>query len=55
MIPSEALRDSRIQLTHGSSAIPVAGSGPLIRDLAETKEAVKAALGLGYRLNRPAR
>ncbi|MGO9927123.1 MAG: aldo/keto reductase [Mycobacterium sp.] len=49
MIASEELRRSRIQLTHGSGAIPVVGFGTLIPGLVETKQAVKTALGVGFR------
>jgi diketogulonate reductase-like aldo/keto reductase len=46
---SEALRHSRIQLNHGSGAIPVVGFGTLIPDPVETKKAVKTALEVGFR------
>jgi diketogulonate reductase-like aldo/keto reductase len=46
---SDALRYSRIQLTHGSGAIPAVGFGTLIPDPDATKLAVKAALGVGFR------
>ena len=49
MTTSEALRQSRIALTHGSGAIPVVGFGTLIPDLAETKQATTTALEVGYR------
>ena len=49
MTTSEALRQSRIALTHGSGAIPVVGFGTLIPDLAETQQATKTALEVGYR------
>ena len=49
MTTSEALRQSRIALTHGSGEIPVVGFGTLIPDLAETKQATKTALEVGYR------
>ena len=49
MVASEALRQSRIQLPHGSGAIPVVGFGTLIPGLVETREAVKSALGVGFR------
>lgn len=49
MITSETLRRSRIRLTHGYGAIPVVGFGTLIPDLVETKQAVKTALGVGFR------
>jgi diketogulonate reductase-like aldo/keto reductase len=49
MAASEALRQSRIALTHGSGAIPVVGFGTLIPDLAATKQATNTALEVGYR------
>jgi diketogulonate reductase-like aldo/keto reductase len=49
MTASEALRQSRIALTHGSGAIPVVGFGTLIPDLGATKQATNAALEVGYR------
>ena len=49
MTASQALRHSRIALTHGSGAIPVVGFGTLIPDLAATKQATNAALEVGYR------
>jgi diketogulonate reductase-like aldo/keto reductase len=49
MNTSEALRRSKIQLTHGSGAIPAVGFGTLIPDHAKTKEAVKTALEVGFR------
>jgi diketogulonate reductase-like aldo/keto reductase len=49
MITSEEPRRSRIQLTHGSGAIPVVGFGTLIPNLVETKQATKTALGVGFR------
>jgi diketogulonate reductase-like aldo/keto reductase len=49
MVSAEAFRHSRIQLAHGSGAIPVVGFGTLIPDPVETKQAVKTALGVGFR------
>ena len=49
MTASEALRHSRIALSHGSGAIPVVGFGTLIPDLAATKQATNTALEVGYR------
>jgi diketogulonate reductase-like aldo/keto reductase len=49
MTTSDALRYSRIQLTHGSGAIPVVGFGTLIPDHVVTKQATKTALGVGFR------
>jgi diketogulonate reductase-like aldo/keto reductase len=49
MTASEALRHSRIALSHGSGAIPVVGFGTLIPDLAVTKQATNTALEVGYR------
>jgi diketogulonate reductase-like aldo/keto reductase len=49
MTASEARRQSRIALTHGSGAIPVVGFGTLIPDLGATKQATNAALEVGYR------
>jgi diketogulonate reductase-like aldo/keto reductase len=49
MTASETLRQSRIALTHGSSAIPVVGFGTLIPDLAATKQATNTALEVGFR------
>jgi diketogulonate reductase-like aldo/keto reductase len=49
MTASEALRHSRIALSHGSGAIPVVGFGTLIPDLAATKLATNTALEVGYR------
>jgi diketogulonate reductase-like aldo/keto reductase len=49
MTASEALRHSRIALTHGSGAIPVVGFGTLIPDLAATKQATNTALEVGFR------
>ncbi len=49
MTASEALRHSRIALSHGSGAIPVVGFGTLIPDLAATKQATTTALEVGFR------
>ena len=49
MTASDALRHSRIALTHGSGAIPVVGFGTLIPDLEATKQATKTALDVGFR------
>jgi alcohol dehydrogenase (NADP+) len=49
MTTADALRYSRIQLTHGSGAIPAVGFGTLIPDLVATKRATKTALEVGFR------
>jgi diketogulonate reductase-like aldo/keto reductase len=49
MTAPDAVRHSRIQLAHGQGAIPAVGFGTLIPDLAATKQATKAALGVGFR------
>src|SRR5271166_1502126 len=49
MTAPEAVRHSRIQLAHGQGAMPAVGFGTLIPDLAATKQATKAALGVGFR------
>ena len=49
MTTSDALRYSRIQLTHGSGAIPAVGFGTLIPDVVATKQATKTALEVGFR------
>jgi diketogulonate reductase-like aldo/keto reductase len=49
MTTSDPLRYSRIRLVHGQGAIPAVGFGTLIADLAETKQATKTALGVGFR------
>jgi len=49
MTAPDALRCSRIPLAHGQGAMPAVGFGTLIPDLAETKQATKAALGVGFR------
>jgi diketogulonate reductase-like aldo/keto reductase len=49
MTAPDAVRHSRIQLAHGQGAMPAVGFGTLIPDLAATKQATKAALGVGFR------
>jgi diketogulonate reductase-like aldo/keto reductase len=49
MTTSDAVRRSKIQLTHGQGAIPAVGFGTLIPDVAETRQATKAALDVGFR------
>jgi diketogulonate reductase-like aldo/keto reductase len=49
MIATEALRQSRIALAHGSGAIPVVGFGTLIPDHVATTHATKTALEVGFR------
>jgi diketogulonate reductase-like aldo/keto reductase len=49
MTAHDALRYSRIQLAHGQAAMPAVGFGTLIPDLAATRQATKAALGVGFR------
>jgi diketogulonate reductase-like aldo/keto reductase len=49
MAAAEALRQSRIALTHGSGAIPVVGFGTLIPDHVATTQATKTALEVGFR------
>ena len=49
MTASDALRYSRIPLTHGSGAIPAVGFGTLIPDLVATGQATKTALEVGFR------
>jgi diketogulonate reductase-like aldo/keto reductase len=49
MTASDALRYSRIPLTHGSGAIPAVGFGTLIPDLVATRQATKTALEVGFR------
>ncbi|MBE1163010.1 aldo/keto reductase [Dyella acidiphila] len=43
------LRHQRISLIHGRGAMPVAGFGSLIPDAAAARQAVKAALEVGFR------
>jgi diketogulonate reductase-like aldo/keto reductase len=49
MISEDALRTTKIPLTHGSGAIPALGFGTLIPDPVVTKQATKAALDAGFR------
>ncbi len=49
MATSNALRYTRIPLTHGSGAIPAVGFGTLIADPLATKQATKTALEVGFR------
>src|SRR5271156_1636491 len=49
MTTSDALRYSRIQISHGSGAIPVVGFGTLIPDPVVTTQATKTALEVGFR------
>jgi diketogulonate reductase-like aldo/keto reductase len=49
MATQDALRYTRIPLTHGSGAIPAVGFGTLIPDPAVTKEATETALEVGFR------
>jgi diketogulonate reductase-like aldo/keto reductase len=49
MATADALRCTRIPLTHGSGAIPALGFGTLIPDPASTKQATKTALEVGFR------
>ncbi len=49
MATSDALRYTRIHLTHGYGAIPAVGFGTLIPDPVATKQAAKAALEVGFR------
>jgi diketogulonate reductase-like aldo/keto reductase len=49
MTTPDALRYSRIPLAHGQGAMPAVGFGTLIPDLAATKQATMAALGVGFR------
>jgi diketogulonate reductase-like aldo/keto reductase len=49
MTTSDVLRLSRIQLNHGSGAIPAVGFGTLIPDPVDTKEATRTALAVGFR------
>lgn len=46
---SDMLRYTKIDLTHGSGAIPALGFGTLIPDLLATKQATKTALEVGFR------
>src|ERR1700685_1545595 len=50
MLATDNLRDTKIPLNNGSSAIPALGFGTLIPDPVATKNATKAALEAGFRL-----
>jgi len=49
MTTNDAIRYTRIPLTHGSGALPAAGFGTLIPDPLVTRQAVKTALETGFR------
>ena len=49
MTTSDAIRHSRIPLVHGQGAMPAVGFGTLIPDPAQTKQAIKTALEVGFR------
>jgi diketogulonate reductase-like aldo/keto reductase len=49
MATPDALRHSKIQLSHGTGAIPVVGFGTLIPGPVDTKQATKTALRVGFR------
>jgi diketogulonate reductase-like aldo/keto reductase len=49
MAVPDMLRYKRIPLAHGTGAIPAAGFGTLIPDPLATKQAVEAALSVGFR------
>ena len=49
MTTNEAIRYSKIPITHGTGALPAVGFGTLIPDQVATKQAVKAALETGFR------
>lgn len=49
MATPDALRYTRIPLTHGSGAIPAVGFGTLIPDPLATRRSVKTALDVGFR------
>ena len=49
MTTSDTLRYARIDLAHGSGAIPAVGFGTLIPDPIATRQATKAALDVGFR------
>src|SRR5271166_221702 len=49
MATPDALRYTRIPLSHGSGAIPAVGFGTLIPDPLATKQATKTALEVGFR------
>src|SRR5881227_1600618 len=50
MLATDNLRDTKMALNNGSSAIPALGFGTLIPDPIATKMATKAALEAGFRL-----
>jgi diketogulonate reductase-like aldo/keto reductase len=50
MATADALRYTRIPLTHGSGVIPAVGFGTLIPDLPATRQAARTALEVGFRL-----
>ncbi|WP_223487110.1 aldo/keto reductase [Pseudomonas sp. A-RE-19] len=45
----DSLRDTRFPLIHGAGEMPAVGFGTLFRDLSVTMQAVKEALGAGFR------
>ncbi len=47
--PDDALRYTRVPLTHGSGAVPAVGFGTLIPDPFATKQATTTALEVGFR------
>jgi diketogulonate reductase-like aldo/keto reductase len=49
MTISDALRDTRIHLAHGSGELPAVGFGTLIPDPVATRQATKTALEVGFR------
>ena len=49
MITHDAIRYTRIPLTHGCGALPAVGFGTLIPDPLVTRQAVKTALEVGFR------
>jgi diketogulonate reductase-like aldo/keto reductase len=49
MTTFDGLRYTRFHLAHGSGDLPAAGFGTLIPDPVATKQATKAALGVGFR------
>ena len=49
MATPDALRYSKIPLTHGSGAIPAVGFGTLIPNPAATRQATETALQVGFR------
>src|SRR5690242_3620462 len=46
---SDAVRDTRIPLAHGSGAMPAVGFGTLIPDPIATRQATRTALEVGFR------